>query len=211
MGRKWRRGRPWSRGPETAPWPRASSANSARERCPLKSPLASPQRFTNCSGKAKHRPAVRRPGKYGEHLQPVGASLLHAGQAADRPTYLSTLRSATTNAMPITISSTSHCRAPSPGIRFDYGNSHFVVLDSNRESEEQLAWLVEDLEASKATWKFVSFHHPPFTAGGNYYSEHRIHLKNLLHPIFEKYGVDVVFNGHDHKLRTYTPDPQQAR
>ena len=51
----------------------------------LKSPLASPQRFTNCSGKAKHRPAVRRPGKYGEHLQPVGASLLHAGQAADRP------------------------------------------------------------------------------------------------------------------------------
>ena len=88
---------------------------------------------------------------------------------------------------------------------FDYGNSHFVVLDSNRESEEQLAWLVEDLEASKATWKFVSFHHPPFTAGGNYYSEHRIHLKNLLHPIFEKYGVDVVFNGHDHNYERTRP------
>ena len=88
---------------------------------------------------------------------------------------------------------------------FDYGNAHFVVLDSNTESEEQVEWLVEDLETSDATWKFVSFHHPPFTAGGNYYTKNRIRLKNLLHPIFEKQGVDIVFNGHDHNYERSRP------
>ena len=92
---------------------------------------------------------------------------------------------------------------------FEYGNAHFVVLDSNEDhltqGSPQVEWLIEDLNSSAATWKFVSFHHPPFTAGGNYYSERRIRLKNLLHPIFEKYGVDVVFNGHDHNYERSRP------
>jgi tetratricopeptide (TPR) repeat protein len=92
---------------------------------------------------------------------------------------------------------------------FDYGNAHFVVLDSNsaklREGSAQVGWLIEDLKSSQAPWKFVSFHHPPFTAGGNHYTLRRIELKNLLHPIFEKYGVDIVFNGHDHNYERTLP------
>ena len=92
---------------------------------------------------------------------------------------------------------------------FEYGNAHFVVLDSNEDhltaGSPQLEWLIEDLKTSQAPWKFVSFHHPPFTAGGNYYTHHRVRLKNLLHPIFEKYGVDIVFNGHDHNYERSRP------
>ena len=92
---------------------------------------------------------------------------------------------------------------------FEYGNAHFVVLDSNEdhliEGSPQVEWLIEDLKGSQATWKFVSFHHPPFTAGGNYYTSHRVRLKNLLHPIFEQYGVDIVFNGHDHNYERSRP------
>lgn len=92
---------------------------------------------------------------------------------------------------------------------FDYGNAHFVILDSASsrltEGSEQVRWLIEDLKTTKATWKFVSFHHPPFTSGGNYYTMRRIELKNLLPPIFEKYGVDIAFNGHDHDYERTVP------
>ncbi|MGH9341910.1 MAG: phytase [Acidobacteriota bacterium] len=92
---------------------------------------------------------------------------------------------------------------------FDYGNVHFVILNSNpnfmKEGSEQLDWLVQDLQGSRASWKFVSFHHPPFTAGGNYYTSRRLELKRLLHPIFERHGVDIVFNGHDHNYERSRP------
>jgi tetratricopeptide (TPR) repeat protein len=94
---------------------------------------------------------------------------------------------------------------------FDYGNAHFIMLDpadddfltANKDAG-QLKWLINDLEENKAEWTIVNFHYPPFTAGGNYYKNYRIKLKNLIHPIFEKYGVDIVFSGHDHDYeRTY--------
>jgi len=92
---------------------------------------------------------------------------------------------------------------------FDFGNGHFVVLDSDlkylREGSEQLQWLVEDLRRNRATWTFVFFHHPPFTAGGNYYRKDRLERKRLLYPIFEQYGVDLVFNGHDHDYERSRP------
>lgn len=85
---------------------------------------------------------------------------------------------------------------------FDFGNAHFIVLDSDikylEERSEQLKWLIEDLERNTATWTFVNFHHVLFAGGGNYYTTDRIFRKNLLHPIFEKYGVDIVMNGHAH-------------
>jgi len=92
---------------------------------------------------------------------------------------------------------------------FDFGNAHFIILDSDteylRKGGEQLKWLVEDLKKNTATWTFVIFHHPPFTAGGNYYKKDRVFRKNLLHPIFEKYGVDLVLNGHDHNYERSFP------
>ena len=54
---------------------------------------------------------------------------------------------------------------------YDYGPVHFVVLDSQQTEQKQggdiltiqQAWLEADLAASKATWKIVFFHKPPYT------------------------------------------------
>ncbi|UCH09444.1 MAG: metallophosphoesterase [Fidelibacterota bacterium] len=91
---------------------------------------------------------------------------------------------------------------------FDFGNTHFVFLDSDDdflEEGDQMEWLIEDLEKNTAEWTIAIFHHPPFTSGGNYYRPDRIYRKNLLHPIMEKYGVDIVFNGHDHHYERIKP------
>jgi hypothetical protein len=91
---------------------------------------------------------------------------------------------------------------------FDYGNAHFIALNSNeREApfeidSEQTKWLIKDLkENADAEWKIVFFHHPLF----------RCHPTRGIEPqrwvwqqVFEDYGVDLVVNGHDHYYqRTY--------
>jgi tetratricopeptide (TPR) repeat protein len=92
---------------------------------------------------------------------------------------------------------------------FDYGNAHFVALDSDlrylREGSEQIHWLEKDLAASRADWKIVFFHHPPFTASMRYYTADRLARQRLLHPILEKYDVDLVFSGHDHNYERTRP------
>lgn len=92
---------------------------------------------------------------------------------------------------------------------FDFGNSHFVVLESDlarlAAGGEQLAWLERELAASTATWKFVSLHHPPFSASRDYHESDRLRRKSLLHPIFERHGVDMVFSGHDHNYERTRP------
>jgi 3',5'-cyclic AMP phosphodiesterase CpdA len=92
---------------------------------------------------------------------------------------------------------------------FDYGNAHVVILDSDpaqlAEASGQLAWLEDDLTATDATWKVVSFHHPPFTASRDYYSVDRLERKRLLHPIFQRHRVDLVVSGHDHNYERTLP------
>lgn len=95
---------------------------------------------------------------------------------------------------------------------YDYGNAHIAVLDSqlydecsNLEEEQemlrtQIAWLDNDLSKSKKLWKFVLYHKPQY-----YMKKDRTNseLKGL-EAIFDKYHVDVVFNGHEHGLaRTF--------
>ena len=84
------------------------------------------------------------------------------------------------------------------------------MLNSEEEAlidaPNQVEWLKADLESNQdATWKFVVFHVPPFTAGGNYYSTGRLELKELLVPIFQQYNVDMVFSGHDHNYERSFP------
>jgi len=81
---------------------------------------------------------------------------------------------------------------------FDYGNAHIVCLDSDvRYSQDQLEWLENDLAriAGRVQWIFVNFHHPPHSSG-SHGSEYASMPKWI--DAFERYGVDIVFNGHDH-------------
>ncbi len=88
---------------------------------------------------------------------------------------------------------------------FDWGNAHFVALDTNQGysvGSAQYNWLVSDLQTSMQPWKFVFFHHPAYSSGPHgSTSEVQTHLV----PIFETYGVDIVFNGHDHHYERTCP------
>lgn len=84
---------------------------------------------------------------------------------------------------------------------FEYSNALFVVLDSNLAPASQTNWLEKVLSQSKATWKFVTYHHPAYSSGPK---RDNITLRELWTPIFDKYQVDLALQGHDHAyLRTY--------
>lgn len=87
----------------------------------------------------------------------------------------------------------------------NWGNAHFVALDTNQDyntGSAQYNWLVNDLQSSTQPWKFVFFHHPSYSSGlHGSTSEVQTHLV----PIFETYGVSVVFNGHDHHYERTCP------
>ncbi|MEW5945424.1 MAG: metallophosphoesterase [bacterium] len=89
---------------------------------------------------------------------------------------------------------------------FDYGGSHFVALDSNmpyRMDPEQKKWLRKDLEKSGgAAFTFVFFHHPMYSAG---HHGSDLHMRRLYEKMFQEYGVDVVFMGHDHDYQRSEP------
>jgi len=84
---------------------------------------------------------------------------------------------------------------------FEYSNAKFIILDSNLDAKSQTAWLEKQLANTKAVWKFVSYHHPAYSSGGN---RDNPDVRNLWTPIFDKYHVDLALQGHDHAyLRTY--------
>jgi hypothetical protein len=88
---------------------------------------------------------------------------------------------------------------------FDWASAHFIALDTNADiscGSAQYAWLEHDLQSTQQAWKFVFFHHPAYSSGehGNTPEVH----DNLV-PLFEAYGVDAVFVGHDHHYERTCP------
>ena len=87
---------------------------------------------------------------------------------------------------------------------FDYGNVHFVVLDSmssNRETNGPMcAWIENDLAANTNEWTIAFWHHPPYSKGShNSDDEHElIEMRQFVVPILEAHGVDLVLCGHSH-------------
>ncbi|NNM26416.1 MAG: metallophosphoesterase family protein, partial [Phycisphaerales bacterium] len=91
---------------------------------------------------------------------------------------------------------------------FDYGNIHFVCLDSQESSRHpdgaMLTWLEEDLADTLADWIVAYWHHPPYTKGthdsdstSDSGGRMRDMRENAL-PILEAGGVDLVLSGHSH-------------
>jgi hypothetical protein len=96
---------------------------------------------------------------------------------------------------------------------FDYGNSHFIALNTDpiidgtvHEGEidpEQLAWLTSDLQANAGVANIsVILHHYVFGPPGDNPALDTgfatIAGRDALHAIFVKYHVRAVFCGHDH-------------
>ena len=92
---------------------------------------------------------------------------------------------------------------------FDYGQIHFVVLDSQFGEERQFVptslkiqkeWLQRDLAHTDKPYKIVLLHRPPYhsSAGNN------LDITAEFIPIFDLYKVNMVFSGHDHVVaKTY--------
>jgi len=86
---------------------------------------------------------------------------------------------------------------------FKKGNVRFFALDSNYMDPDQLTWLTEQLQNSTDDWKIAFFHHPLYSSARAHGSS--LELRSILEPLFEKYGVQAVFSGHDHVYERMTP------
>ena len=82
-------------------------------------------------------------------------------------------------------------------------NVRFFALDSNYMNTQQLSWLEKELQNSGSDWKICYFHHPLYSSGAFHGSSTDLRL--LLEPLFVKYGVQVVFAGHDHVYERVKP------
>lgn len=71
--------------------------------------------------------------------------------------------------------------------------------------EKQLAWLQQTLSAD-AGWKIVVGHHPLYTGGWRKNSPDTRNMRQLLEPLFKKYGVNVYIAGHEHHLEYTKPE-----
>jgi 3',5'-cyclic AMP phosphodiesterase CpdA len=82
-------------------------------------------------------------------------------------------------------------------------NVRFFVLDTTVFDAEQRAWIERELAAAPEEWKVCYFHHPLYSNGIRHGSQ--LDLRPQLEPLFVKYGVQVVFSGHDHVYERITP------
>ncbi len=70
---------------------------------------------------------------------------------------------------------------------FDFGNAHFLTYDSNDGiSTAEANWMLADMQASTAKWKFVFYHHPLSSTTDTFANQLRAA------------GVDVLLAGHIH-------------
>jgi len=88
---------------------------------------------------------------------------------------------------------------------FDFENSHFVVLDSDKPkefliNETQRSWLDKDLSGATKENIFVFFHEPAYPTNSKIGESLDTNPKDrdALWNIFVKYKVSAVFSGHEH-------------
>ena len=97
---------------------------------------------------------------------------------------------------------------------FDYGNVHFICLDSmssDRSKTGPMAvWLQSDLESTMQDWIIGFWHHPPYTFGShnsdnvNGADGELVQMRENFLPLLEAGGVDLVMGGHSHSYeRSY--------
>lgn len=90
---------------------------------------------------------------------------------------------------------------------FDYGDAHFMVMntmdmgwdDRQRESfKQQIDWLEREVAQTDKKWKVVAFHKAIYSVGGHATDDEIKELRDMLYPVFDELGIDVVLQGHDH-------------
>jgi hypothetical protein len=103
---------------------------------------------------------------------------------------------------------------------FDHGDVHFVVtwgdlqaLSDYKPGSAQHAWLEQDLARTTKPWKFMFFHHT--WRSSSYHGYWDDYDRNLIPDsaqldasfgeLARRFGVQIVFNGHDHCYERLAP------
>jgi predicted phosphodiesterase len=83
---------------------------------------------------------------------------------------------------------------------FDWGDVHFVAIDTTQYESAQLKWLDDDLRRNKLPWVIVFGHHPPYTSSfrGPQKAVRKAFAKILTH-----HRVDFVVTGHEHQYERF--------
>ncbi|HEY0156581.1 MAG TPA: metallophosphoesterase, partial [Thermoanaerobaculia bacterium] len=96
---------------------------------------------------------------------------------------------------------------------FDYGNIHFICLDSMTTDRSptgaMMTWLRDDVAATSQKWIVAFWHHPPYSKGSHDsdVETQLIEMRERALPILEEAGVDLVLAGHSHSYeRSYLID-----
>ena len=95
---------------------------------------------------------------------------------------------------------------------FDYGNMHFVCLNSETDPSPDgamMTWLEADLAANDKEWIIAFWHRAPYSRGSanSDTDDRQIALRQNAVPLLERYGVDLVLTGHTHAYeRSYLID-----
>lgn len=96
---------------------------------------------------------------------------------------------------------------------FDYGEAHFIVLNTQFDEMEQFQpglltaekqWFVNDLTKTRKKWKIVLMHKDVLIYEIQNRSDRKAGFSDIgkeWMPLFDQYGIDVVLTGHLHTYR----------
>jgi hypothetical protein len=77
----------------------------------------------------------------------------------------------------------------------DYQNARIISLNSMEQVEKQKPWLIDILSRNENLWAIITFHFPIYSSAAQ---RDNPGLRNLWQPIFDRFKVDLVLQGHDH-------------
>lgn len=83
---------------------------------------------------------------------------------------------------------------------FDWGDVHFVAIDTTQRDSEQLTWLRKDLASTNQRWTIVYGHHPMYT---NSLRGPQRGIRKAYAKIFTDAKVDLVLTGHEHQYERF--------
>ena len=114
----------------------------------------------------------------------------------------------------------SHFNLTKPYYSFDYQNVHFTIIYSSPgetshqtikapliEGSEQYEFIKNDLAKASTDpnidWIVAVYHKFAYTSPSTLETVNEI--RNILHPLFDRYGVDLVLEGHQHNYQQSYP------
>ncbi len=93
---------------------------------------------------------------------------------------------------------------------FNQGSIHFLIMNSEfpfDTNSKQYSFVTSDLSKAASDgnnkWIVVAFHSPMYTSKSHHLA--LTDLREIYHPLFDKYGVDLVLQGHNHNYQRSFP------